>query len=694
MKPPALPSTFKGNPRVGWWQYSGTVAVGRFDAPDGSKDCVPFTLNGSGKWTPGAPDEPRPLFGLGSLRTPGPVFVTEGEKCARALHGLGLAAVTSMGGASAPAKSDWTPLDGRECIVLPDNNEPGEKYAQAVAALLDERPAVLRLEGLPPAGDVVDWLQKRLPGWNGYGPIEQRDAPRLRDELLDRADAAPVLEAPALETAGGDWPDPAPLPSTPPVPAFDPACLPDALAPWCTDIADRMGCPVEYPAIAAMICAGTLIGRQVFIRPKARDSWAEPCNLWGAAIGNPAAMKSPGMTEALAPLRMLEAKAANAHDGETAMYEREAAAWKSVELAVKKKAAKCSTMESARAALDELPDPPTPPVHRRYYTSDATPEKLCTILQDNPHGVLVLLDELSGLFHSFQRQGREGSRQLYLTGWGGKESHTVDRIARGTGFLPAVCMSLLGTIQPGVLRECLLQDDARDGLAARLQLAVWPDLPKFVSLESRDRLPDFAARDSYFETMERLAALDPRTLDAEHDERTGAHFLRFDPDAQALFYAWHDALFQRVRDDDMPGALCEHLSKFRGLLPRLALVCHIADGGRGPVRMPAFFRAQAWCELLEAHARRVYSVADPAAGLARKVLRALPKTLDERGRTKRRLLQREALNGGPATPEFDRAIEILEAHGFLRLDRTNRTGGTKEYEVHPAARAERKESAA
>jgi len=186
--------------------------------------------------------------------------------------------------------------------------------------------------------------------------------------------------------------------------------------------------------------------------------------------------------------------------------------------------------------------------------------------------------------------------------------------------------------------------------------------------------------------MERLAALDPDALEAEYDERTETHFLRFDENAQALYYAWHDALIGRVRDEELPGPLREHLSKFTGLLPRLALVCHIADGGRGPVGMPAFLRAQAWCELLEAHAMRIYSVGNPAAKLARKMLRTLPGALDERGRVTRRELQRLTLRGGPATPEFDAALDLLEAHGFLRLDRTNRKRGTKEYEVNPAAR--------
>lgn len=90
-----------------------------------------------------------------------PVFICEGEKAADAVARLGLIATTNHGGAT----KWWPPLTehfcGRQVIILPDNDEPGERHARTVADSLTgtaKSIRILRLPGLPKKGDVVDWL--------------------------------------------------------------------------------------------------------------------------------------------------------------------------------------------------------------------------------------------------------------------------------------------------------------------------------------------------------------------------------------------------------------------------------------------------------------------------------------------------------------------------------------------------------
>jgi hypothetical protein len=69
-------------------------------------------------------------------------------------------------------------------------------------------------------------------------------------------------------------PEPQDLPaSLLPVPPFDPDLLPENFRPWAEDIGLRMQVPLDYVAIAAMIGAGTLIGRKIVVRPKQKDNW-------------------------------------------------------------------------------------------------------------------------------------------------------------------------------------------------------------------------------------------------------------------------------------------------------------------------------------------------------------------------------------------------------------------------------------
>ena len=86
----------------------------------------------------------------------------EGEKAADAGRRLGLVTTTSSGGAAAAHQTDWSPLAGRDVVVLPDNDEAGRKYAATVIAqLLQLRPLPtirqVRLPDLAAGGDLDDF---------------------------------------------------------------------------------------------------------------------------------------------------------------------------------------------------------------------------------------------------------------------------------------------------------------------------------------------------------------------------------------------------------------------------------------------------------------------------------------------------------------------------------------------------------
>ena len=93
------------------------------------------------------------------------------------------------------------------------------------------------------------------------------------------------------------------------MPPFDYQCLPETLGPWIKDIAERMQCPPDFPAVGAMIALGSVLGRKIGIRPKRRDDWVEIANLWGCIIARPGLLKTPALQQALVLLRRLVAKA-------------------------------------------------------------------------------------------------------------------------------------------------------------------------------------------------------------------------------------------------------------------------------------------------------------------------------------------------------------------------------------------------
>lgn len=89
------------------------------------------------EWRYKAPPANRPLYGLPKLAAlpDAHVWIVEGEKAADALAALmpNNPVVCWQGGAQAVAKADFSVLAGRDCIVWPDNDQPGINAAFDVA---------------------------------------------------------------------------------------------------------------------------------------------------------------------------------------------------------------------------------------------------------------------------------------------------------------------------------------------------------------------------------------------------------------------------------------------------------------------------------------------------------------------------------------------------------------------------------
>ena len=267
------------------------------------------------------------------------------------------------------------------------------------------------------------------------------------------------------------------------------------------------------------------------------------------------------------------------------------------------------------------------PILKRYITNNASYEALGELLMENPNGLLVEADEIIGLLKQLDASGQEVARSFYLTAADGDKSYTFDRIMRGKGLhIPALCLSIIGGIQPGVLAEYVRQATGggagADGLLQRFGLMVYPDiLPAWKEV---DRYPDSVAWDAVNMLAERLDNLNATEIGAEFDLHGGVPFLRFDDAAQKLFSEWRSELEHRLRSAEEHPAIVSHLSKYRKLVPSLALINHLSDSGHGAVSEGALLRAIAFSEYLESHAQRIYSYATrPDIDAAKTLLKRL-----------------------------------------------------------------------
>lgn len=137
----------------------------RMTSPDSGNKTFRQQRFTDGTWKSGIEGVKRVLYRLPQLLDPetadDTVFLVEGERDADNLAAIGVVVTTNAGGAAKWDESYAIDLRGRSVVVVPDNDPPGEKHAATVSKALEgvaKSVKVLRLPGLPPKGDVTDWL--------------------------------------------------------------------------------------------------------------------------------------------------------------------------------------------------------------------------------------------------------------------------------------------------------------------------------------------------------------------------------------------------------------------------------------------------------------------------------------------------------------------------------------------------------
>lgn len=609
------------------------------------------------------------------------------------------AGVSGRGGVGVRGDRCWT----GDALDI-DAHESGRTRAEHLRAegyLADRpRPARPAREEPPPPGDEDAPPDHSAPDHHSVSPdYSSPDSPPASAPGIT-ADYVTSTKSPRVTASNDDWPEPEPLNGELlPVKPYRSELMPECMRAWVDDVADRSQAPIEYPAAIALVELGAIIGRRCGIRPKRKDpDWLEVPNLWGAIVGPPSQLKSPMAAEMLKPMRRLEAEAFKAFEEvskEHAFALDVAKAQKEKAKADLKKAiAKGRDVESLREEL-EKPDPAAPTV-KRFIVNDATIEKLGELLNQNQRGLLQFRDEMQGWLASMARDGHENDRGFYLESWNGKNGYTYDRIGRGTIRIESTCVSVLGTTQPGPMREQIresIKEGAKaDGLVQRFQVLVYPDVSR--TWTNVDRFSDRSAKTRAWDVIRGLDEIEMSSLGAQLDEESDdIPHLRFSPAGQEIFDTWRHDLENRIRDPSDTSAVVAHLGKYRKLMPAAALVFHLVDcvdkgtAGGGSVSEESALRAVAWCELLESHARRLYSwAACNGEDDAVKALIGRIKAKALTGQFRARDLSRKRWSGLTDREKLESALLTLSDLGWLRAQKERTKGqDTTLYTVNPRA---------
>ncbi len=149
--------------------------------------------DGKGKWIYDLKGITPVLYNLSEVRKADTVIIVEGEKDVETLKTVGIVATTNPMGAG-KWKADYNQhLQGKNVVIIPDNDEAGQSHALSVAQSLTAVVAavkIAKLPHIPDKGDVTDFLKDHTKE-DLLAVIEQTEAWKA-EEVVSLWDSIPT----------------------------------------------------------------------------------------------------------------------------------------------------------------------------------------------------------------------------------------------------------------------------------------------------------------------------------------------------------------------------------------------------------------------------------------------------------------------------------------------------------------------
>jgi len=480
----------------------------------------------------------------------------------------------------------------------------------------------------------------------------------------------------SVEPPGGDWPDLIPL-DTPNLPRLDLSHLPAWAGDFARAVAESTETPPELAAGMVLVSAAVASARR--LRVEVKPGYFEPSNLWVVAALPPGNRKSAVQSAATAPLVAWEREQAEILEPEIHRITSERKTLEARAKQLRGRAAKEKDAgkadELARQAADIEADLPEIPVRPQIWTSDATPERLGSLLGE--HGeCMAWLSSEGGVFELLQGRYSGGipNLDLVLKAHAG-DAERVDRGNRPPVFLKNPRLSIGLSPQPDVLRGLSTRPGFRGrGLLGRFLYLLPPSPLGFRSLETSAVPED--VRNAYAAGLRAMLAWTPATN--ENGEET-LHSLRLTKSAYAEWHEFAKAIERQMQPDRDLEHCTDWAGKAPGAAARLAGVLHGIKHAHGQpwaaeITLETLTDALELMAVFTRHSMAGLDLmgADPTIASARRLWGWI-----EKGR-RVSFSVRDAFNDlrgtFPRVSSIQPALDVLEERGYLQVIEPPRDG--------------------
>lgn len=531
---------------------------------------------------------------------------------------------------------------------------------------------------------------------------------------------AKKISSVAIEKAGKKifkWVDsPEELIKTPNQPHMTEDMLPPILTNWIKYASASTESCIDVVASSLIIVLGSIIGRKACIYPRAdNNEYILAANLWGVVVGLPGFRKTPPIEMAFQAIEHLEHLLNSENDSEERDYQASAEMVTAILEDVVKNELKrmiknlnsctnVSEQEKIKAherAIEKFVTEHSSILKnqkflKQYRTTDVTIQKIHVILAKNPQGILLFRDELSGWFKEMEGPNRLGEREYYLQTWNGNSSYKMDRIGRGMVKADALCLSIIGTIQPAKLAPHLsyAKNQGGDGLLQRFQLIT---MARSYNGEIED-LFDLKNKSACVQAIKSMYAiaekLDKIPLPEKRDGKfiRNENALRFNIEGQLMMDKWLKDLRTRSNDNDLQENFRAFLCKFECVAPKLSLIFSLIDkkeylDDKGNINVACANLAIKWSNYFEKSAALLYNAYAPVGLTAAEALLNKIKSGDIKDCMRIRDISRKEWSGLREKSSLEKGIMLLEEKGHVKKEIQNDMGNQSfVLRLHPTYR--------
>lgn len=292
-------------------------------------------------------------------------------------------------------------------------------------------------------------------------------------------------------------------------------------------------CPIEFPTVAVIASASTVIGRRVKIFD---GIYTNPLMLWFVNVANSGTNKTAPVKRAIKPLSIINSE-------NYATYKPELDTWR------------------ANKERDES----NPPKYDQLLINDSTEEARTQVLKSSTTGVLAHHPEIKGFFDDLDRYNKSGSISRVLRLFDGDELIVNRKGDPEPTIISDPFMNIVGDIQPSLLSTTFGSDlFLNNGLNQRFLFA----MPKIVEYPRRHEF-------HFDEDIMRDWEMFVRSL--YFRDYNSFNRIYLSEGSNQLYTEYHDNLQQKKEQNTDNGYLVSIFSKLQIQVERLAGIVHLME---------------------------------------------------------------------------------------------------------------------